>query len=288
MQERRIKCPDVGAGASSFHDMAYGEWGDPSNDRVVVCVHGLTRNGRDFDVLATALQDDYRVVCPDVAGRGKSDWLTDPMQYGPVQYAADMTALVAQLGVAQVDWIGTSMGGVIGMVMAATPGNPIRRMVLNDVGPFIPKAALDRIGTYVGAPPVFDDVAGLEACLRQVHAPFGDLTDAQWAHMAAHGGRRVEGGNWTLGYDPGIAVPFKGDGPLEDVDMWRLWDAISCPTLVLRGEASDLLLADTAAEMTTRGPKADLVTIPGCGHAPALMDAAQITVIRDWLAMVSR
>ncbi|MBT5110861.1 MAG: alpha/beta hydrolase [Rhodospirillaceae bacterium] len=283
MTKHRVKCPDVGEGASGFHDMAYVEWGDPSNARVLICVHGLTRNGRDFDVLAAALQDDYRVICPDVAGRGRSDWLTDPAHYGPVQYDADMNALIAQLDAVSVDWIGTSMGGIIGMVMAATPENVIRRMVLNDVGPCIPKAALERIGTYVGHPPVFDDVAELEAYLRQVHAPFGDLTDAQWAHMAAHGGRPVEGG-WTLGYDPDIALPFMGDGALQDVEMWALWDAIECPTLALRGEASDLLLADTAAEMATRGPKADLVTIPGCGHAPALMADEQINVIRDWLA----
>jgi pimeloyl-ACP methyl ester carboxylesterase len=286
MVEHKVKCLDVGEGASGSHDMAYVEWGDPSNERVLICVHGLTRNGRDFDELASALQGEYRVVCPDVAGRGQSDWLKDPAQYGPVQYDADMNALIAQLDAPRVDWVGTSMGGIIGMVMAATPGNRVRRMVLNDVGPFIPKAALERIGTYVGAPPFFDDAAGLEAYLRDVHAPFGDLTDAQWAHMAAHGGRRVEGG-WTLGYDPGIALPFTGGGPLQDVEMWELWDAIECPTLTLRGENSDLLLADTATEMTLRGPTADLVTVPGCGHAPALMADDQIDVIRDWLAAAS-
>jgi pimeloyl-ACP methyl ester carboxylesterase len=286
MSQHRVKCP----GANGFHEMAYVEWGDPANPRILLCVHGLTRNGRDFDVLAAALQEDYRVVCPDVVGRGKSDWLTDPAQYQPMQYAADMRALIAQLGADQVDWVGTSMGGIIGMVMAVTPrapsaqagsDNPIRRLVLNDVGPFIAKAALDRIGAYVGKPPTFDDVAGVETYLRRVHAAFGDLTDAQWAQMAAHGARQVDDG-WTLGYDPRIADAFAGI--VENADMWGVWDAISCPTLALRGESSDLLLPETATEMTVRGPKADLVTIPGCGHAPALMDDAQIKLIQEWLA----
>ncbi len=201
MQERRIKCPDVGAGASGFHDMAYGEWGDPSNDRVVVCVHGLTRNGRDFDVLATALQDDYRVVCPDVAGRGKSDWLTDPMQYGPVQYAADMTALVAQLGVAQVDWIGTSMGGVIGMVMAAKMGmNQYVRGLSLDLAEFGIRANQVVVGTYdtvrdssTAAPRRADQIAtvplgregvpqDLANLIRYLVGPGGDYITGQTIH----------------------------------------------------------------------------------------------------------
>jgi pimeloyl-ACP methyl ester carboxylesterase len=277
MRERKVRC----LGTGGFHDMAYAEWGDPASKKVLVCVHGLTRNGRDFDVLAKAFQETYRVICPDIVGRGRSDWLSDSAQYTPLQYSADVTALIAQLDVDAVDWVGTSMGGIIGMVMAALPGTPIRRMVLNDVGPLIAKPALERIGTYVSAPPVFDDLDALEAYLRVVHAPFGDLTDAQWAQMARHGHREVEDGV-TLGYDPGIADAFKG--PIADIDMWGLWDAIKCPVLALRGESSDLLSPETAMKMTARGPKATLETIPGCGHAPALMNNTQIALIRDWLA----
>jgi pimeloyl-ACP methyl ester carboxylesterase len=277
MRERKVRCLGVGG----FHDMAYVEWGDPANKNVLVCVHGLTRNGRDFDVLAEAMQEAYRVICPDIVGRGRSDWLSDHAQYTPLQYSADVTALIARLDVDAVDWVGTSMGGIIGMVMAALPGTPIRRMILNDVGPLIPKFALERIGTYVSAPPVFASLDALEAYLRTVHAPFGDLTDAQWAQMARHGHREVEGGV-TLGYDPGIAGAFSG--PITDIDMWGLWDSIQCPVLTLRGESSDLLSPETAVEMTTCGPKAMLETISGCGHAPALMDDGQIGLVRDWLA----
>ncbi|MFT6582716.1 MAG: alpha/beta fold hydrolase [Alphaproteobacteria bacterium] len=276
MRERKVRC----LGTGGFHDMAYVEWGDSENPDVLVCVHGLTRNGRDFDVLADALQKTYRIICPDIVGRGRSDWLSDSAQYSPLQYSADVNALIARLDVDQVDWVGTSMGGIIGMVMAALPGTPIRRMVLNDVGPLLPKSALERIGTYVSAPPVFDSLDGLEAYLRAVHAPFGDLSDAQWTQMARFGNRPVEGG-WTLGYDPGIADAFKG--PIADIDMWGLWESIACPVLTLRGQSSDLLSPETVTAMTRRGPKATLETISGCGHAPALMDDDQIALIRDWL-----
>lgn len=272
----------LGLSAQGFHRVAYVEWGEASAPRTVLCVHGLTRNGRDFDRLASVLAQRWRTVCPDVVGRGRSDWLADPASYGYPQYLADMNALIARLDVASVDWIGTSMGGLIGMMLAALPNSPIRRLVLNDVGPFIPRAALERIALYVGLNPAFDSVGELESHLRKVHEPFGPLTDSDWRHLALQGYRRLDNGQFGLAYDPGIALAFKGK--IADVDLWPVWDVITCPVLVLHGARSDLLLAETAAEMSRRGPQAKVVEIAEAGHAPGLMSTDQINLLRDWLA----
>lgn len=269
-------------GRDGFHRMAYVAWGDGEAAQNVVCVHGLTRNGRDFDGLATKLADSNRVVCPDVVGRGKSDWLRDAEQYQTPQYMADMVTLIARMDVGWVDWVGTSMGGLIGMAIAAQPNSPIRCLVLNDIGPYVPKAALERIAEYCGKAPIFPDSNALETYLRDVHAPFGPLSDEQWRHLATHGGTESVDGV-ALAYDPGIAVPFNAIQPAVDIDLWPIWDAIRCPVLVLRGETSDLLSRDTAAEMAARGPNATVVEISGCGHAPALMAADQIAIVDDWL-----
>jgi pimeloyl-ACP methyl ester carboxylesterase len=276
MREARL----LGLGPHGFHGIAYTEWGD-AGAPPVICVHGLTRTGRDFDVLARELAPHRRVLCPDVVGRGKSDWLGHPADYGYPLYLADMTALIARTGAAQVDWVGTSMGGLIGMMLAAQPRSPIRRLVINDVGPFIPRSALERLAQYVGKTPAFDDLDGFERYLRQVAAPFGPLTDAQWQHLAQTSHRRTADGSFTAGYDPAIANAFGGE--LTDVVLWPLWDAISCPTLLLRGDQSDLLLAATAQEMTQRGPRARLVEFEGVGHAPMLMAEDQIAVVREFL-----
>jgi len=270
----------LGLGPHGFHRIAYVEWGVASH-RTVICAHGLTRNGRDFDRLAAALADARRVVCPDMVGRGRSAWLADGAGYGYPQYCADSNALIARLGVESVDWVGTSMGGLIGLMLAAMPGAPIRRLVLNDIGPFIPQAALVRMAGYVGKDPAFADRAALEAYLRQVHAQFGPLDDADWQHLAEHSYRRGEGGELRLAYDPAIGRPFAG--PLENVDLWPLWDKVTCPVLLLRGAQSDLLLRETAETMTRRGPRARLVEFAEAGHAPSLMAAHQIAVVRDWL-----
>ncbi|MEM8950495.1 MAG: alpha/beta hydrolase [Pseudomonadota bacterium] len=269
-------------GLDRRYRLSYTVFGDPDAGRTVICVHGLTRNGRDFDALASAIADKAFVICPDVVGRGRSDWLDDPSGYDVPTYAGHMLQLIQHLGVAEVDWIGTSMGGLIGMGIAAMEESPIRRLVLNDVGPFIPKAALERIGAYLGLELTFDDLAALEDHLRQIHAPFGPLSDEQWAHLAVHSARQREDGKVVLSYDPNIAAPFKNT-PLEDVDLWALWETIRCPTLVVRGAESDLLLEDTAERMTTTGPKADLYTVDGAGHAPALMASDQIETIKTWL-----
>ena len=401
--------------------MAYREFGAPDAGRVVICVHGLTRNGRDFDTLATALAEaGCRVICPDVVGRGESSWLSDPAGYGFPQYLADMTVLLARLETEAVDWVGTSMGGLIGMTLATqsgtpqsgtpqsdtpqsgtpqsgtpqsgtpqsgtpqsgtpqsgtpqsgtpqsgtpqsgtpqsgtpqsgtpqsgtpqsgtpqsgtpqsgtpqsgtpqsgtpqsgtpqsgtpqsgtpqsgtpqsgtpqsgtpqsgTPqsGTPLRRLVLNDVGPFLPRAALARIGTYVGHDPRFADLEAAEAYMRDVHAGFGALADHEWRYLTEISVAAAKGGGegaLRLRYDPGIGAAFHV-APPKDVDLWAVWDRLTVPTLVLRGADSDLLLPETAAEMTRRGPRAELTEIAGCGHAPALMDPAQVARVRDWL-----
>ncbi len=272
-----------------FHEVFYTEWGDPAAPRVIICCHGLTRNGRDFDVLAARLAGSgpLRVICPDVAGRGRSQWLTDPLQYGYPQYIADMTALILRLGAPRVDWIGTSMGGLIGMFLAAAPNAPIRSLVMNDVGPVLSRAALQRIADYVGLDERFATLAELEAHLRRVHAPFGPLTDAQWRHLVRHGHRFNADGSYGLAYDPRIAVNVKL--AVQDWDFWPVWDSIACPALVLRGAQSDLLSAEVADAMSHggpsgRGPKAELVTFDGIGHAPALMSTDQVEVVAQWLA----
>ncbi len=266
------------------HRMAYVEWGDPANARVLLCVHGLTRNGRDFDFLARALADGWRVVCPDVAGRGQSDRLAHADDYALPTYAADMLALIAQLGVAQVDWVGTSMGGLIGMLLAGQPGSPIRRMVLNDVGPVIAADALRRIGDYVGKAPRFADRAEAERYVRLVCAPFGRLEEAQWQHLVEYGTRRCDDGACEMAYDPAIGEPFRRLALSGDIDLWPVYESIRCPVLVLRGMESDVLTQATLAEMASRGPRAQTAEFTHVGHAPALMAQNQIAVVRGFLA----
>jgi len=270
--------------AAGYHRMAYTEWGDPENPEVVVCAHGLTRNGRDFDFLARALAGRFRVICPDVVGRGRSDWLPDKSGYGLAQYAADMVVLLARLQVDSVHWVGTSMGGLIGMVLASHAGAPIRRLVLNDVGPSISAESLRRIGEYVGKAPRFPSVDDAEKYVRFVSAPFGQLTDAQWRHLTETGLRRADDGQWELRYDPGIGEPFRQTMLLQNVDLWPIYERIACPVLLVRGADSDLLTAETAAAMAVRGPRARLVEIAGVGHAPMFLDAAQVAPVVDFLS----
>ncbi|MGO8916664.1 MAG: alpha/beta fold hydrolase [Stellaceae bacterium] len=269
-------------GPHGFHRLAYWEWPGPPGARTVLCVHGLTRNGRDFDALAEALSAEANVICPDFPGRGGSEWLSHPADYGYPLYLADMAALIARLDVDTLDWVGTSMGGLTGMLLAAQRGAPIRRLVVNDIGPLIAKEGLARIGSYVGRDPSFADAAALEATLRQIAAAFGPLSDAQWRHLAAVSTRRKPDGSLGFAYDPHIGDAFR-DAPEVDIDLWAQWDAIACPTLVLRGAQSDVLRAEDAQAMTRRGPKARLVEFPGIGHAPALMAEDQIAAVRDFL-----
>ncbi|MBI5443660.1 MAG: alpha/beta fold hydrolase [Deltaproteobacteria bacterium] len=268
-------------GLHGFHRMAYTEWGRVASP-ALLCVHGLTRTGRDFDPLAGALEARFRIVCPDLPGRGGSEWLPHPEDYGLPLYLASLAAVLARLDVEEVDWLGTSLGGILGLTLAAQPGSPIRRLVLNDVGPVIPRAAAERIAGYVGENPRFATLEELEAYLRRIHASFGPLTDGQWRHLATSGSRREADGAWRLHYDPAIGLAFRVL-PATDMVLWPLWDAIRCPVLVLRGADSDLLLPSTLDEMRRRGPPVEVVEFPGVGHAPALLSEEQIGVVADWL-----
>jgi pimeloyl-ACP methyl ester carboxylesterase len=262
-----------------FIEVAYAEWG--TGERTAICVHGLTRNARDFDWLAPALaRRGWRVLCPDMPGRGRSAWMSEAKDYGYALYLSVAAALIARADAERISWVGTSMGGILGMMVAAQPHAPLDALVLNDVGAFIPKAAIVRLSTYVGGAPAFADLAAAEAYLRRVHAPFGALTDAQWRHLAVHGTRQAEDG-LRLNYDPAIALPFKEQEP-QDVDLRPIWQKVACPTLILRGATSDLLLAETAAEMSADG-RARLVEFTGCGHAPSLMEAGQIDAVAAFL-----
>lgn len=263
--------------------MAYREWGDGGNGRVLVCVHGLTRCARDFDALAAALSGRYRVVCPDVAGRGASEWLADPMLYQLPQYLSDMVTLIARLDVESVHWLGTSMGGLLGMALAAQPGTPVQKLVINDAGPVITKVSLERIATYVGMAPLFPDIATAEKYVRAVNATFGPHSDAEWRFLTEVVVRSNADGTLRLHYDPKLAEPFRANMPEKDLELWDLWDAIGCPTLVLRGAQSDLLTRATCDQMAGRGPKARVVEIAGVGHAPTLMHEDQIRIVREFL-----
>jgi len=275
MREGAVRCLDP----HGFHWMRYTEWGDPHNPRILVCVHGLTRSGRDFDYVAERLSDAYRVVCPDIVGRGRSDWLRDPADYTYPLYSQDMAALIASLHAETVDWIGTSMGGIMGMILASLPGTPVRKLVMNDVGCFIPKASLERIGQYVGKEPVFDSIETLEAAIRAT-SPFGPLDAAQWRHLAIHVAKE-EGGRWKFRYDPGIGANFHAHPP-ADIDLRGYWRQVHGPVLVLRGAESDLLLAETLEEMKRR-PRTEALVVPGTGHCPMLMDDTQVGVVRRFL-----
>lgn len=299
-----VMCPGAaravpgGEDGVTQHRVGYWEWnqtGQVDHPHVIVCVHGLTRQGRDFDVLAQALSHHARVICPDIAGRGQSDWLADPMAYGVPQYAFDMLVLLtqvhAQYPIAQLDWVGTSMGGLIGMAVAGTPDLalpvPIRRLLLNDVGPRLEWSALQRIGTYVGQSPRFASVEEGAAWLRVQSADFGPHTDAQWLALSEPMLRPGPEGGFVLHYDPKIAVPMQGMTQEQVVQgealLWNLYDAITAQTLVLRGAKSDLLTAQTVQEMAQRGPKAYSVTLEGVGHAPTLVQPEQVALVKEFL-----
>jgi len=271
----------LGMTSRGFHRIRYWEWGDPANGRVLICVHGLTRNGRDFDALATSLADKYRVLCPDVVGRGDSDWI-DAGDYAYPQYCADMANLIARSGAATVDWVGTSMGGLVGMILAAQAQTPIRRMVLNDVGPMIPKAALDSIAETVADNPEFASVEEAADYIARVNSGFGRLTREQWLGLARSTVRRRDDGKFVWKRDPAIGRSFVQQ-PRNDVALWPIWDMVRCPVLLLRGAESALLPAAVAEEMMRRGPRAALVTVAGAGHAPALLDDDQLQPIRAFL-----
>jgi pimeloyl-ACP methyl ester carboxylesterase len=305
-------CRFQSLGRHGFHEIAYTEWGNPRSQRLVFCMHGFTRNARDFDELAASLSETCHVVCMDAAGRGASEWLPQKGDYNFSLYLSDAAALLARVtaplppqgrikrwfrkapaGPKHVDWVGTSMGGLMGMMLAARRGSPIRRLVLNDVGPLVPWPALMRMKqAQKSLDARFATHAEVEAHLREACAEFGPLSDEQWKHVAHYGAIRKADGSLVLSFDPAIishmrtgSVPGVAFGRefLSGIDLWPTYDMIRCPTLVLRGALSDLLLKKTADEMTRRGPKAKLVEFEGVGHAPWLMSEDQIEVVRDFL-----
>lgn len=272
--------------ARGLHRMAYWEWGDPQARHAVVCVHGLSRQGRDFDTLAQDLAPQLRVVCPDIVGRGRSDRLADPAGYTVPQYVADVVTLLARLDVDTVDWVGTSMGGLIGLGVASLAGSPVRRLVLNDVGPAIEPAALERIKGYLGQPVRWASVEDAAEAIRQVSLGFGPHTPEQWLALTRPQ-LVADGDGWIPHYDPAIAVPFRAMTPeiaaAGEAALWAAWDRLRCPTLLLRGAESDLLSRATAEAMTRRGPRARLHEFAGVGHAPMLVQPEQRAVVRDFL-----
>ena len=281
-------------GIKTSRQIAYTEWGKPDNPHIVVCVHGLTRNCRDFDFLAEALEVDCRVICVDMVGRGQSDWLVNEADYDNyLLYLSDAIELLKHVGALgntdiQLDWVGISMGGLIGMALATQTALPlplpvpIRRLVMSDIGPLIPVSALARIGEYLGKAPRFNSFDEFEVYLKKISNPFGPLTEAQWHHLAIYSVRKFDDGTYGFRYDPRIAESFKRH-LLKDIDLWEQWDKLRTPTLVLRGTESDLLSSKTAMEMEVRGIRAQIVELPGIGHAPMLVGEEQIKIVKDFL-----
>jgi pimeloyl-ACP methyl ester carboxylesterase len=279
---RDVQCLDT----RGLHRMAYWEWGDAANPRVLVCVHGLSRQGRDFDTLAASLCDSYRVVCPDVVGRGRSDRLADPMGYQIPAYVADMVTLLARLDAETVHWVGTSMGGLIGMGLASLAQTPVSRLVLNDVGPTIEASAITRIGTYLGLPVEWASLDEAADYLLSISKGFGPHSREQW--LALTRPQLVpKGSGYAPHYDPAIGVPFRAVTPemaaAGQAALWHSYEQVKCPTLLLRGAESDLLTRETAQAMAERGPRARLVEFAGVGHAPTLVAPEQVEVVRKFL-----
>jgi len=261
--------------------IAYQDWGSDNSQHQTVCVHGLTRNKHDFDYLAHSLSDISRVICIDIAGRGESDWLPNPDKYNYQTYLSDIKAIFAELKLSNTYWVGTSMGGIIGMLLCADSPNLIKKLILNDIGPFIPKSSLLRIKDYVGDPVQFKSIAESTTYFKRILSGFGDLSAEQWDQLAQNSIKPSEDEKFALHYDPSIAQAFQGE--LEDVDLWNVWDVIDTEVMPILGENSDLLLEKTVTEMENRGPKSKTAVIRNAGHAPALLSDEEINLIKEFL-----
>lgn len=290
----------LGLSEEGFHKVAYIEWGQASSQPPIICVHGLTRNSRDFDDLASYLSSAGRqVFCPDVVGRGDSDWLKNPLHYTYEQYLADMNAMIARTCATEVDWIGTSMGGLLGMMLAAVPNSPIKRLVLNDVGPQISTKALARLSKYVGREPDFSSVDAAKAYFKSIYADFGNLTEAQWDKLTATSIHQVAPNKFISKLDHGVKItptkskiawdvllhPHKAlEGTLFDIDLWQIWRKVTCPVLVIHGQNSNILQPATIQKMQQIHPHTEVIDIPNTGHAPALLDEEQHVIINHFLS----
>lgn len=289
-KQLRVPTPSTSGNSSQKRNISYTDWGDDNNPHVVICVHGLTRNCRDFDNLAMTLESRYRVVCVDVVGRGRSDWLDNTVDYGHYPlYLSDAISLISHIQSQYttpitLDWVGISMGGLIGMVLATQPElpAPVHKLIMSDIGPLIPASALSRMSSYVGKNLRFDSFTEFEAYMKKISESFGPLTDSQWDHLAIHSVREYEDGTFGFRYDPQISASLNAY-EIKDIDLWAQWDLLHAPTLVIRGTESDVLLPETAAEMQIRGAKADITELSGIGHAPILMDQTQISIVSDYL-----
>jgi pimeloyl-ACP methyl ester carboxylesterase len=277
----------LGLGFHGFHRLNYLEWGNVEefkHQETLLCVHGLTRNAHDFDYFAGKMCDCYRVVCPDVVGRGESDHLSSSEGYNYLQYNADMNSLIARLGVTEVNWVGTSMGGIIGMVLASVQQSPIRRLVVNDIGPEVSRDALMTIAEYIGRSDEFETLKDVEAYQRKIYSEFAPMTDQDWAMMAKHSSCRTSHGTYKMKTDSRVGDAFRDSISYFNVDMWDIWEKIACPVLVLRGSESSFLSSETAQKMLTFGPETTLVEIEITGHTPTLRNDEQVEVIANWLA----
>lgn len=285
----------LGLSSEGFHRIFYREYGN-LNARTLIAVHGLTRNSSDFHFLGESLKNEYNLFAPDIAGRGKSDWFINPWNYNFPQYLADMTALIARTGVEELVWLGTSMGGILGMILASLPCEcpPIQALILNDIGPVIPKQAIDRIKKYAGIKLVFQDLKEASMRLREIYKPYGFTNEEEWEYLIQNSVEQQEDGTYTLAYDSralstlGEEIPGQQQQQMQkdqegNLIFWNYWDLIKCPVLVIQGEQSDILTDDIINEMKTRGPQFDHIVIENTGHAPALFAESRIKLIQDWL-----
>jgi len=273
----------LGLSAEGFHRLSYREWGRKTAKHTVVCVHGLTRLSRDFDPLAEELAKDYRVICPDVVGRGNSGWLKDHRNYNFLQYCADMNALLARIEVDKVHWVGTSMGGLIGLMLSAVEGTPVRSLILNDVGPELRHSELLRLGGYVGRSTSFESFETLVDYESSTYSGFGDLTREQWEHMARYSSREQDG-QYVLHYDPKLGDAFRSSYSFMHFNLWKYWNTIQCPVMTFRGERSSFLTPATVRKMQERGPGTQYVEVPNVGHAPLLWNRSEMQAVKTFIA----
>ncbi len=291
----------LGLSEEGFHRIAYSEWGNSgeNNKYPLICVHGLTRNRRDFDGLARYLSErKWQIFCPDVVGRGDSDWLKNSLHYTFEQYLSDANAMIDKTQASAIDWLGTSMGGIIGMILAALPNTPIHRLILNDVGPQVQLNGLTRLALYASQHPYFKNMQEAKEYHQRIFSDLGTLSAADWQQITENSVYEVQPGVLTLKFDPGIKTtslkskiawksllhPHKAlEGVLFDIELWDIWQAIKCPVLVIHGKNSDILSTDTVRRMQATHAKVDVVEIADAGHAPALLDAGQQQMIYAWL-----